>query len=349
MNDFKNTLISPQSTILSALKIIDNGLMRIALVVDPEHKLLGTLSDGDVRRAILSGKDLNSPIESIYCRNPTTCLVGDSREKILQLAFSQKIYQVPVIDRDGCIAGIIELDELIKPVRHKNKVILMAGGLGSRLRPLTDETPKPMLQVGNKPILETIIENFSKYGYTDITICVNYKSHIIENYFGSGEDFGVNITYSHESKRMGTAGALGLMRKELTEPFFVMNGDLLTNINFEHMQDYHFSHQSDATMAVREYEFQVPYGVVNINDGKISSINEKPLHKFFVSAGIYMLSPKVLSFIPDNDFFDMPTLFQKLLSENMSTASFPLREYWLDIGKMSDYERANDDYRNLFI
>ena len=348
MNNYKKVLIPPSSTIRQALGIIDSGSMKIALVVDENKKLLGTLTDGDVRRAILRGGGLDDLIESIYFRSPMTCGSNDSNEKILQLAAAHKLYQIPVVDAESRIVGIAEVDELLQPLQRTNKIVLMVGGLGTRLSPLTDITPKPMLHVGNKPILETIIENFSKYGYTDIILSVSYKSHIIEEYFGNGDKFGVKIDYVHESKRMGTAGALSLMRESLTEPFFVMNGDLLTNINFEHMHDYHLSHDAVATMAVREYDFQVPYGVVNVQDGRIVSIEEKPTHKFFVSAGIYMLSPQILAVVPDNEFFDMPTLFERLIADRHNTVSFPIREYWLDIGRMSDYERANNEYSGLF-
>jgi dTDP-glucose pyrophosphorylase len=349
MNNFLKILIFPSASIRKALEIIDSGSMKVALISDETQKLLGTITDGDVRRAILNGMGLDDSIESIYHRTPITCGINEPKEKILQLAVAHKLYQIPIIDAEGRIAGIAEVDELLKPVRHKNKVVLMVGGLGARLSPLTDNMPKPMLHVGNKPILETIIENFAKYGYTEIILSVSYKSHMIEEYFGNGAAFGVNIEYVHETKRMGTAGALSLMRDGLTEPFFVMNGDLLTNVNFEHMHDYHLSHDAVATMAVREYDFQVPYGVVNVQDGKIWSIEEKPTHKFFVSAGIYMLSPKTLTHIPNDNFFDMPTLFEKLIVEKSNTISFPIREYWLDIGRISDYERANNEYSGVFV
>lgn len=348
MNDFQKILLSPSATIRKALKIIDSGSMKIALVADDNQKLLGTLSDGDLRRAILGGGSVDDLVETIYCRSPTICGINDSREKILQLAVAHKVYQIPVVDDDGRVVGVAEVDELLKPVHRANKVVLMAGGLGTRLSPLTDNTPKPMLQVGSKPILETIVENFSKHGYTDIILSVNYKSHVIEDYFGDGADFGVDIEYVHETKRMGTAGALALLRDQLTEPFFVMNGDLLTNVNFEHMHDFHLSHNADATMAVREYDFQVPYGVVGVEGGRIVSIEEKPIHKFFVSAGIYMLSPQSLKHIPENEFFDMPTLFERLVAENYNAASFPIKEYWLDIGRMGDYEKANSEYSGFF-
>nr|WP_319564267.1 nucleotidyltransferase family protein [uncultured Rhodoferax sp.] len=348
MNTSKEILLATDATIRQALAIIDSGSMKIALVADENEKLLGTLSDGDIRRAILGGHSLDDTIYDIYYRTPTTCGINDSKEKILQLAVAHKLYQIPVIDIEGRIVGIAEVDELLRPAHRTNKVVIMAGGLGSRLSPLTDTTPKPMLNVGNKPILETIIENFAKYGYSEIILSVGYKSHVIEDYFGNGKSFGVNIEYVHEAKRMGTAGALSLVRDHLDESFFVMNGDLLTNINFEHLHDYHVAHDAAATMAVREYDFQVPYGVVNVHDGRISSIEEKPVHKFFVSAGIYMLTPHVLAQVPQDEFFDMPTLFEKLIAEKKTTVSFPIREYWLDIGRLSDFERANNEYSGVF-
>jgi dTDP-glucose pyrophosphorylase len=348
MKQYQNILLSPVSTIRRALEVIDSGAMKIALVVDANQKLLGTISDGDIRRAILKGVGLDAIIDGFYNTSPTTCGINDSREKIIQLAAAKMIYQIPVIDNDGCIVGVAEIDEMLQPAVRPNKVVLMAGGLGTRLSPLTDSVPKPMLHVGKKPILETIIENFAKYGYRDIVLSVSYKSHIIAEHFGNGESFGVKINYVHETKRMGTAGALSLMRDQLREPFFVMNADLLTSVNFEHLHDYHESHNAMATMAVREYDFQVPYGVVNISDSQITSIEEKPTHKFFVSGGIYMLNPESLELIPNDQFFDMPSLFESMISKGKNALSFPIREYWLDIGRMSDYEKANSEYVEVF-
>ena len=348
MKTYKDILLNPNSTIKEALKIIDSGAMRIALVVDKDEKLLGTLSDGDIRRGLLNNLSLSDNIESVIFRTPTVCKVFDSKKRILEVALSKKIYQVPIIDHNGKVVGIEEVDSLLKPKQKSNRVVLMVGGLGTRLRPLTEHTPKPMLKVGNKPILETIIMNFKKYGFVNIILSVSYKAEIIEEYFGDGSNFGLNIEYIHEEKRMGTAGALSLMREKLNEPFFVMNGDLLTNINFEQMLEYHINNNSISTMGVREYDFQVPYGVVNIEDNKILSIEEKPIHKFFVSGGIYILNPQVLEFIPDNSFYDMPTLFEKLIGMDKNTISFPLREYWLDIGRMEEYEKANREYSEVF-
>jgi len=348
MKNIENVKLHINSTIKQALEIIDKAAMQIALIVDENDKLLGTLTDGDIRRGLLKGLDLNSSIESIVFKTPTIAKISDTKEDILKIALSKKLHQIPIVDENGKIIGIQEIEELIKPKEKANKVILMVGGLGTRLRPLTDNIPKPMLKVGNKPILQTIIEKFAEYGYTNVVLCVNYKSHVIEDYFGDGSEFGVNIEYVFEEQRMGTAGALSLLKEKPSEPFFVMNGDLLTNVNFEHLDSYHITNNSMGTMCVREYDFQVPYGVVNIKGSKILSIEEKPTHKFFVSAGIYMLSPEILEYIPQNKFYDMPTLFEKLISEDKNIISFPLREYWLDIGRIEEYKKANEEYEEVF-
>jgi len=348
MKSYKNALLTKYSTIREALLTIDKGALQIALVIDEDGVLLGTLTDGDIRRGLLNEMELNDSIEPIIYKNPVVCSIEDSRETILEIASRHKIYLIPVLDMAGKLIGLEEISKLQKPKEKNNKVVLMVGGLGTRLRPLTEHTPKPMLKVGNKPILETIILNFKKYGFTNIILSVSYMAEVIEEYFKDGSEFGVNIEYVHEDKRMGTAGSLSLIREKLTESFFVMNGDLLTNVNFSHMMDYHLHNKSIATMGIREYDFQVPYGVVNVEEEDILSIVEKPVHKFFVSAGIYTLNEKVLDFIPNDEFYDMPTLFEQIIEQKLKTVSFPIREYWLDIGRMEEFEKANLEYAEVF-
>jgi|SaaInlV_110m_DNA_1040235.scaffolds.fasta_scaffold10308_2 dTDP-glucose pyrophosphorylase len=348
MNIIENILLEPSFSMREAMQIIDAGDMRIALVVDKDKRLIGTVADGDVRRAILQGIDLDAPVKNIMNCDFIYVKVGESKEKILQLAKRNKIYQIPIVDENFILVGIEEISELLNARKYSNKVVLMVGGLGTRLRPLTDETPKPLLKVGDKPILEIIVENFSKQGFSDFIFSVNYKSEMIEEYFGDGKKFGVNIQYIHEPKRMGTAGSLSFIKEQLTEDFFIMNGDLLTSINFEHLINFHHVNDSEATMCVREYDFQVPYGVVNLQDQNIVSIEEKPLHKFFVNAGIYMLNPSVLKYIPEDSFFDMPTLFDVLIQAKKKALSFPIREYWLDIGEIKEYNKANSEYSDHF-
>jgi len=348
MKSVENIKLTPKSSIREALKIINSGAMQIAIVVDENDRLIGTLTDGDIRRGLLNNLGLDDAIESIIFKTPTVANLNETKEKILQKALSKKLHQIPIIDDEHRVIGIKEIEDLVKPKAKPNKVVLMVGGLGTRLYPLTENTPKPMLKVGNKPILQTIVEKFAEYGFINIVMCVNYKSHIIEDYFGNGSEFGVNIKYVLEEQRMGTAGALSLLNFEPNEPFFVMNGDLLTNVNFEHLLDYHTLQNATATMCIREYEFQIPYGVVNIDNGEILSIEEKPIQKFFVSAGIYMLNPEILSMIPKNEFYDMPTLFETLIQNHKKNISFRIHEYWLDIGRMEEYERANSDYFGVF-
>ncbi len=340
--------LNKNQTIKEALKSIDKGAIRIAVIIDEYNKLLGTITDGDIRRALLNNAKLDTAIETIYNKNPLTVLNTEDEQKIITKAIKNSVYQIPIVDKNGYFIDIKDIAHLLHKSKKPNKVILMAGGLGTRLKPLTEDRPKPLLQVGSKPILETIINNFSKCGFEDIIISVNYKSEMIKNYFGDGSKFGVNISYINEDKRMGTAGALSLLNNNPNEAFFVMNGDLLTNIDFVKLLDFHSFGNADATMCVREYDFQVPYGVVQTDEDKITAIVEKPVHKFFVNAGIYVLSPNVLTQIPEDEFYDMPTLFEELIKAGKSTLSFPIHEYWLDIGRMSDFEKANIEYSKVF-
>jgi dTDP-glucose pyrophosphorylase len=348
MKKIQDIQLSPHATIKEALTAIDKGALKIAVVVDEHQKLQGVLTDGDIRRGLLNGLHLGSPITSIIQTNPFVCSVNDSREDILAKVLGRRIYHIPILDKEGRFVGIEDIEALIRSSTKTNRVVLMVGGLGSRLRPLTEDTPKPMLKVGNKPILETIISNFKNYGFVNIILSVNYKGEQVEEYFGDGSGFGVSIEYIYENKRMGTAGALSLMREKLTEPFFVMNGDLLTNVNFEHFLNFHMENKSVATMAVREYEHQVPFGVVNQKDGEILSIVEKPTERYYVNAGIYLLNPEVLEYVPDGVFFDMPTLFEGLIEHHKKPLSFPVHEYWLDIGQMHQLKQARREYFDIF-
>lgn len=348
MHNIEDIIVNETTSIIEVLQIIDKSSKQLALVVDENKRLLGTISDGDIRRALLQKVSLNEAVKNIYFRNPTVGKINDTKEDILKRAIAKKLHQIPIVDDDNRVIGLKEIEDLVSPSYKSNKVILMVGGLGTRLRPLTDNIPKPMLKVGNKPILQTIVEKFAEYGFVNIVMCVNYKSQMIQEYFKDGSNFGVSIEYVLETERMGTAGALSLLTSVPNEPFFVMNGDLLTNVNFEHLYQYHVSNNATATMCVREYDFQVPYGVVNIEESKITSIQEKPVHKFFVSAGIYMLNPEAIQYVDKNVFFDMPTLFEKLIAQGKNTLSFPLREYWLDIGRIEEYEKAKSDYGELF-
>ncbi|MFD2705614.1 nucleotidyltransferase family protein [Salibacterium lacus] len=345
MMEWRQLIVQPDCSIMETMKIIDQAASQFAAVIDDNNRLLGTVTDGDVRRGLLKGISLDEKTEQIMNPNPTVAVGDENATVIFQ---HSTVEHLPVVNDDYQLINVISKQEVKKAPKKRNKVVLMAGGLGTRLRPLTETMPKPLLKIGEKPILEIIIESFKMYGFTDIYLCVNYKRELIKDYFQDGRSFGVSITYIDESINLGTAGPLSLLEDEIKEPFFVMNADLLTTINFEQLLRFHEDNQSYGTMCVREYEFQVPYGVIRTNGDQLTSIEEKPLHKEFVNAGIYVLDPELLQLIPYNQFYDMPELFRKMMEQNYSLSAFPLREYWLDIGRYDDYQQANNDYREVF-
>ena len=347
MKDLSYYTLKKSDTMQRALSVIDKGAMRIAVVVE-DGKVIGTLNDGDIRRALLKGCTMQTEVAEIFNASPIVCSMHDSENTVIQKALEKKVYQIPIVDDTGALVDLVDFASLLEKKRRKNKIVLMAGGLGKRLEPLTKKIPQPLLSVGSKPILETIIDNFAKQGFTDIVISINYKGEMIKEYFGDGEAFGVCISYIEEQRRLGTAGALSLLEFTTDDPIIVMNADLLTNIDFSKLIGYHTQTGAKATMCVRDYDFQVPYGVIDIDNDRIVAIKEKPVYKFFVNAGIYVLNPDVIDCIPKNQFFDMPSLFEKLMVQKEEIASFPIHEYWIDIGKMLDYQRANDEYHYIF-
>lgn len=343
MTDWKSIAVSSAASVREAVKVIDSGALQITLIVDEDDKLLGTVTDGDVRRGILAGYSLDASVIGVMNTHPLSVGPEDDREAILSLMKQRRIHQIPLLDHSGKVIGIESLDELLQPIRRENWVILMAGGLGSRLRPLTDTCPKPMLSIGNRPILETILCNFIDQGFYKFFISVNYMAEKVKSHFGDGSRWGVQINYLEEGQRLGTAGALTLLPSRPSEPFFVMNGDILAKVNFRAMLDFHLSHGASATMGVRQFSHTIPYGVVTLDGHHLTSIEEKPESKVFVSSGIYLLSPEAAEKIPSDRFYDMPTLFQQLLSDGYHTSGFPVHEYWIDIGRIEDLERARID------
>lgn len=346
MKKWRDILISPNTTIIQTMRVIDKSSLQFAVVVDKDKdmKLLGTVTDGDIRRGILKGLPLETYITEVMNHSPIYERTGKKVFYYKELMRKKKLKQLPIVNNENQIQRILFSDDVDQVAEKENTVILMAGGLGTRLRPLTDDIPKPMLKIGDKPILETIIESFREFGFTNFILSVNYRKEIIKDYFQDGKHLGVKVEYIEEDKSLGTAGALSLLLDQPDKPFFVMNGDLLTKINFDQLLDFHMETNSVATMCVREYEYQIPYGVIETEGHRLLSIKEKPLHKSFVNAGIYVLSPNILQHIPQNEFYDMPTLFEKLML-NEEVSAFPLREYWLDIGRLDDYEKAIGDFK----
>lgn len=348
MKDWKDTVVAPAVSVREAIASIDASGLQIAMVADEDQRLLGTVTDGDVRRAILRGVSLDDAVTEVMNENPTTARESDDRDMLLSLMRQRNLHQIPLLDAEWRVVGLEVLNDLLKPQAKSNAVVLMAGGLGSRLRPLTDDCPKPLLHVGPKPILETILEAFVEHGFSRFYLSVNYMAEKVEAYFGDGSEWGVDIEYLREDQRLGTAGALALLPEPPEEALFVMNGDLLTRLNFSHLLDFHTEHAAAATMCVREYEMQVPYGVIQTRSHRILDIQEKPTERYLVNGGVYVLQPHALDLIPEDEFFDMPDLFKRLIERGEETAVFPIREYWMDIGQKEDFDRANGQFEEVF-
>ncbi len=346
---WNNVLIKPDNTIRDALEIINNEALRVVLVVDQEQALLGVVTDGDIRRGLLNNLPLTESVSNVMNPNPTTASESTSRDDLIALMESRGILSVPLLDEKGKVVGLETLHGALHQPKHQNPVFIMAGGFGTRLRPLTDTCPKPMLHIGNKPILETVIRSFIKAGFVNFYISTHYMPEQIQAHFGDGRKLGINITYVHEDQPLGTGGALGLLPKDLPKdlPLIMMNGDVLTKVDFQRLLDFHVDNQADATMCVREYDYQIPYGVINGEGNKITSMVEKPVQRFFVNAGIYVVSPQVIASVPENHRIDMPTLLEQHMHERDNVLMFPIHEYWLDIGRMDDFNRAQADIHTL--
>ena len=348
MKDWRRTLVSPSLTIRETIQLIDDSSMQIALIIDQHYRLLGIVTDGDVRRGILKGISLDDSVGKIMNTTPVTTGIEEKYSNILAIMKEKQIRHIPIIDKNGSVIGIKTLENLLSKQQQKNWVVIMAGGLGLRLRPLTNEYPKPLLKVGNKPILETMINNLIEHGFSRFYISVNYKAEMIEKYFGDGSNIGADIRYIYEDKKMGTAGALSLLNEKPYEPILVLNGDVLTKLNFQQLLYFHNKNKTAATICIRQYDFQVPYGVIKVNKNTLQDIEEKPIQRFFVNAGIYVLNPLILDLIPKNTYYDMTTLLKTLISDKHKISVFPIREYWLDIGKMDDFNKANGEYHKIF-
>ena len=349
MLDWRNALIPADATIRDAVRTINDGGYEIALVTGADEILLGTITDGDIRRALLDGLDMSTSVEKIMCPDPLTAPEDASGADIEKKLNSDLLRQIPLVSDSGRIMGLAHIRDLTPPVEARdNWVVLMAGGLGERLMPLTEQTPKPLLTIGDKPLLQTILEGFVEQNFRRFYISVNYKADAIKDHFGDGKDWGVEIRYLEEDQKLGTAGALRLIPEKPTAPMIVMNGDLITKIFFQDLLDFHDQQGARASMCVREYDFQVPFGVVGIEGNRIVSIDEKPVHRFFVNAGIYVLDPGLIDRIPADANHDMTDLFENIIADGEDTTVFPVHEYWLDVGRIDDLDRAKRDFETGF-
>jgi dTDP-glucose pyrophosphorylase len=338
------TLLPLASTIQQAIHSLEGSGMKIVLAVSPANKLIGTLTDGDIRRAFLKGYSLSSPINDVIHRNPLVTPPEIGRESVLQLMKINKIHQLPIVNHAGEVIGLHVWDYIGTPVSVENMMLIMAGGKGTRLRPFTENCPKPMLMVGGKPMLERIIERASCDGFHNFVISLNYLGHMIEDYFGDGSRFDVSIKYIKEDTPLGTAGCLSLLSEAPKLPFVVTNGDVLTDVNYNEFLNFHIRHDAIATMAVRQYELQNQFGVVKTRGVDIEAFIEKPIYRSHVNAGIYVLNPNALHHLECQQHCDMPTLFERIRLSHGRTIVYPMHEPWLDIGRPADLDAARNNF-----
>jgi len=350
--DLTTICVSPENSLHDAIARMDVNRIGIVLALDSEGRLLGTITDGDIRRAILANVDLGQSVDSFLSFKapapyivPITAPADTDRGSLLSILQQHKIQHLPLLDQENRVVNLVTLGEFVPQRDTPEQAVIMAGGQGTRLRPLTKDTPKPMLPVGGRPLMEIMLERLRDVGIQHVNITLHHRPEKVTDYFGDGQNFGVDINYVNEEEPLGTAGVLGLMNPP-KDTILVINGDVLTNLDFRSLMSYHRDNQAQLTMVVQQYNIQLPYGVVECEDTLVSNLEEKPTKNFLVNAGIYLLEPMVYEFIPSGQHFDMTELIQKLLDEGLPVAAFPLREYWVDIGKLSDYEQAQRDIQS---
>lgn len=337
---WRRALLPSTATIQEAISNLDQVAIKIVLVIDAAGKLEGTISDGDIRRGLLRGLKMDSPIDTVVHKNPFVVPADMARETVMQLMVANKIQQIPVVDEQRRVVGLHLWDRITTPQVRPNMMVIMAGGKGTRLRPHTEHCPKPMLPVGDKPMLEHIIDRAMSQGFNHFMLAIHYLGHMVEDYFGDGSRMNARIEYIREQAPLGTAGALGLLDRRPDAPFVVTNGDVLTDINYADLLDFHIRQQAAATMAVRIHEWQHPFGVVQTKGLDIIGFEEKPVARTHINAGVYVLSPAALNELSANEHCDMPTLIERLQVRSLRTVAYPMHEPWLDVGRPSDYEMA---------
>ena len=344
---WRKAILPASATIQQAISNLDQVAIKIVLVVNEVGELEGTISDGDIRRGLLKGLDLNSPITNVIHRNALVVPPEMTREMVMQLMVANKIQQIPAVDEHHHVVDLHLWDEIATPPVRSNLMVIMAGGMGTRLRPHTENCPKPLLPVAGKPMLEHIIEHAKLEGFSHFVLAVHYLGHMIEDHFGNGERLGVQIDYLREQSPLGTAGALGLLNPRPDAAFVVTNGDVITDIHYGELLDFHLRHNAAATMAVRVHEWQHPFGVVQTEGVEIVGFEEKPVARTHINAGVYALEPDALNALAADTRCDMPTLFERLQEQSKRTVAYPMHEPWLDVGRPDDLERARSNHASI--
>lgn len=331
-----SAVIAASGTIQEAIKSLEKSALQIVLVCNESGVLQGTITDGDIRRAMLRGVPLDGHISEVVNPEPTTVSPELKREAVLQIMNEKVLRQIPAVDNEGRIVELHLWDDIAKTDIVENLMVIMAGGKGTRLGHHTTRCPKPMLKVGGKPMLELIVERARARGLRKFVISLNYLGHMIEDHFGDGSNFGVEIEYLKEDEPMGTAGCLSLLSPHPTLPFVVTNGDVLSDINYDELLKFHGDQNAAATMAVRRHEVENQFGVVLTDGDVITGFDEKPVYRSIINAGVYALSPAVIKLLDQREHCDMPSLFERAISSGEYVAAYPLHETWLDVGRPED-------------
>ena len=340
---WRRALLPAGSTLQQAVRSLEESAMQISLVVGENNHLVGTITDGDIRRGLLRGLGLQSPIDSIIHREPLVAPPQMGREMVLQLMQANVIDALPVVDAGRRVLGLHLLNDLLVPSRRPNLMVIMAGGQGTRLRPHTENCPKPLLPVAGKPMLEHIIERAKAEGFERFIISLHDLGEMIVDHFGDGRQWQVEIEYVREASPLGTAGAIGLIEPRPELPFLVTNGDVLTDIRYGELLDFHLRHEAMATMAVRMHEWQHPFGVVRTDGVDIVGFDEKPIARTHINAGIYAFDPAAVEALNPNEPCDIPAMFARLRERGTRTIVYPMHEPWLDVGRAADYKAANGE------
>lgn len=345
-------LVSLECPICEAIKRIDASGLGTVLVTDDQRRLIATVTDGDIRRAILASVDLETPVRTLLERSghsaPVTAPIGTPPQELVLRMRQAGVRHVPILDEHGRIADLVRLGDVDVDSPAPLTAVVMAGGFATRLRPLSDKLPKSMLPVGDRPLMEHIVTQLRDAGIRQVSVTTHYKPEAIIEHFGDGHKFGVQINYVNETRPLGTAGGLKLM-PPWTSTVLVINGDILTRVNYSSMLAFHREYKAIMTVGVWQYSLQVPYGVVETEGVQIQRLNEKPILQFFVNAGMYLLEPEVYPYILPQQKFDMTDVIARLLAQKQRVISFPIDDYWLDIGRQADYEKAQVDFERKVI
>jgi dTDP-glucose pyrophosphorylase len=342
MTSAAECLVSDAATLRTAMATLDRGGMQIALVIDVAGRLVGTVTDGDIRRALLSGASLESSLRPHVQSHYTAVTAAVGRAEVLDLMRARSINEVPIVDDDGRVIGLHLLREIIGAVERPNWAVLMAGGEGSRLRPLTERIPKPMIHVAGRPIIERLVLHLLGFGIRRIFLAVHYLGGVIEKHFGDGSQFGCQIEYLREEEARGSGGALALLTERPSHPLVVMNGDLVTQADVGAMLDFHSQGGFLATLAVRPYQHRVPYGCVDVREGRVATIEEKPLICRTINAGIYVLEGRLLDRVPPQGAYPMTALIEDALRHGEPIGAFPLEDDWIDVGHAGQLRDARE-------